>query len=46
MLGGTIAVVTAVLVVNIEASPTWLWWVLPTFVITPMIAYWNRKVIS
>ena len=46
MLGGTIAVVTAVLVVNIEASPTWLWWVLPTFVITPMIAYWSRKVIS
>ena len=46
MMGGTIAVVTAVLVVNIETSPTWLWWVLPTFVITPMIAYWNRKVIS
>ena len=46
MLGGTIAVVTVVLVVNIEASPTWLWWVLPTFLITPMIAYWGRKVIS
>ena len=30
MMGGTIAVVTAVLVVNPPANPEWVWWILPT----------------
>lgn len=37
MLGGTIAVVTAVLVVNVEMEPVWLPWISPTAVITPII---------
>ena len=43
MLGGTIAVVTAVLVVNVDIKPLWIWWVLQTAVITPVIIYWKRK---
>ncbi|MDG1165888.1 MAG: hypothetical protein P8N61_11015 [Porticoccaceae bacterium] len=44
MLGGTIAVITAVLVVNIDMQPSWIFWLLPTLVITPVIVWWNRKV--
>jgi hypothetical protein len=43
MMGGTIAVVTAVLVVNVSIEPVWLWWILPTLVITPIIFWWNIK---
>ena len=43
MLGGTIAVVTAVLVVNPPFDPEWVWWVLPTTAITPIIFWWNKK---
>ena len=39
MMGGTIAVVTAVLVVNPPFEPEWVWWVLPTVMITPLI-FW------
>ena len=39
MMGGTIAVVTAVLVVNPPANPEWVWWILPTFLITPLISF-------
>ena len=46
MMGGTIAVVTAVLVVNPPAYPEWVWWILPTFLITPVIFWWNKKVLN
>jgi len=46
MLAGTIAVVTAVLVVNVDMEPQWLPWVLPTLLITPVIIYWNWKVMN
>jgi hypothetical protein len=44
MLAGTIATVTAVMVVNIDLNPVWLPWILPTIVITPLIVWWNRRV--
>ena len=43
MMAGTIAVITAVLVVNVNIEPIWIWWLLPTAVITPIIFYWNKK---
>ena len=43
MMAGTIAIVTAVLVVNVNIEPVWVWWLLPTAVITPIIFYWNKK---
>ena len=43
MLGATIAVVTAVLVVNAPFEPEWVWWVLPTVVVTPIIFWWNKR---
>ena len=46
MMGGTIAVVTAVLVVNPPADPEWVWWILPTVLITPLIFWWNKKVLN
>ena len=46
MMAGTIAVITAVLVVNVNIEPIWIWWVLPTMVITPIISYWNKKTLS
>ena len=46
MMGGTIAVVTAVLVVNPPTDPEWVWWILPTFLITPLIFRWNKKVLT
>ena len=45
MLGGTIAVITAVLVVNVDLEPVWVWWVLPTALIIPVIFLWNNKVL-
>ncbi|MDC0072062.1 hypothetical protein OAK06_02640 [Gammaproteobacteria bacterium] len=46
MMGGTIAVVTAVLVVNPPFEPEWIWWVLPTVMITPLIFWWNSKILK
>ena len=46
MLAGTIAVVTAVLVVNVDMEPQWLPWVLPTIIIVPVINWWNWKVMK
>ena len=46
MMAGTIAVITAVLVVNVNIEPIWIWWMLPTAVITPIIFYWNKKTSS
>ncbi|MDE0032139.1 MAG: hypothetical protein OXU75_03290 [Deltaproteobacteria bacterium] len=45
MLAGTIATVTAVVVVNVDTRPAWLAWILPTLLITPLIAWWNRRVL-
>lgn len=44
MLGGSIAVITAVLVVNVSIEPVWIWWILPTAFITPAIIWWRIKV--
>lgn len=44
MLAGTIATVTAVLVVNVSVEPEWIPWILPTIVITPLIVWWNIRV--
>ena len=44
MMGGTIATITAVLVVNVDTNPPWLAWILPTLVITPLIVWWNVRV--
>ena len=45
MLAGTIATITAVLVVNVQlAAAPWLPWILPTLVITPLIVWWNLRV--
>jgi len=46
MMGGTIAVITAVLVTNPPFEPEWVWWVLPTVLITPVISWWNKKTLS
>jgi len=46
MMAGAIAVITAVLVVNVNIEPLWIWWLLPTAVITPIIFYWNKKTLS
>ena len=46
MMGGTIAVITAVLVVNPPFEPEWVWWVLPTVMITPLIFWWNSKILK
>ena len=47
MLAGTIATVTAVAVVNgdnLSMVPTWVTWIAPTVVITPLIVWWNIRV--
>ena len=46
MMGGTIAVITAVLVVNPPFEPEWVWWVLPTALVTPVIFWSNKKILS
>jgi len=46
MLAGTIAVVTAVLVVNVNMEPQWLPWILPTVILVPVINWWNWKVMK
>ncbi len=46
MMGGTIAVITAVLVVNVDWGPDWVWWILPTAVITPFIVRENRRLLA
>ena len=46
MLAGTIALVTAVLVVNIDMEPQWLPWILPTVILVPLIIWWNWKIMK
>ena len=37
---------TAVLVVNPPFQPEWVWWLLPTALITPVIFWWNSKILG
>ena len=46
MIGGTIAVITAVLVVNVKIEPVWIWWVLPTVLIVPVIIWYRIKLMK
>jgi len=46
MLSGTIAVITAVLVVNMSVEPLWIWWILPTVLVTPIIVWWKFQVLK
>lgn len=44
MGGASIATVTAAFVVNIQTSPAFIAWLLPTIIGTPLIIYWSRRV--
>ena len=44
MLAATIATLTAFLVTNVKVEPAIVIWLLPTVVITPVIALWNRRI--
>ena len=46
MIAGTIAVITAVLVVNVTVEPVWVWWVLPTVLIVPVIFWYRIKLMK
>ena len=46
MLGGTIAVITAVLIVSVNVEPVWILWILPTVIIAPTIIWWNIKTLG
>ncbi len=44
MMGATIAVITAFLVVNVRFEPGWVVWIAPTAVLTPLIVAWSRLI--
>ena len=46
MMGRTIAVVTAVLVVNINVEPKRIFWIFPTVLINPLIFWWYNKILK
>ena len=46
MLAGTIAVITAFLVTNFRTEPEWILWVVPTMIITPIIIWWNVRMLN
>ena len=46
MLTGTIALITAVLVTNLSIEPVIILWILPTIIISPLIFWWNRKILG
>ncbi|WP_409525551.1 DUF6040 family protein [Nitrincola sp. MINF-07-Sa-05] len=46
MLGGTIATITAVLVVNVSLEPAFILWLAPTVLITPLIIWWKQRLLS
>ena len=46
MIGGTIAVITAVLIVNVKIEPVWIWWVLSTVLMVPVIIWLRIKVMK
>jgi uncharacterized membrane protein len=43
MGGASIATLTAVFVVNVQTSPAFIAWLLPTMIGTPLIIYWTRR---
>lgn len=45
MLAGTIATITAVAVVNVSFDPAWIIWIAPTALITPLIVWWNIRIV-
>lgn len=46
MLAGTIATITAAVVVNLTFLPDLVTWIGPTVLLTPLIFWWNSKVLS
>lgn len=46
MLGGTIAIVTAFAVTNIDFEPGYVVWLAPAVIITPLIIFWSARVQS
>lgn len=46
MLGATIATVTAFSVTNIPLQPQIILWLGPTILLTPVIVWWNYKVLQ
>lgn len=44
MMGATIAVVTAFLVVNVHFEPGWIVWLGPTMLLTPVIFVWAKRI--
>ncbi|WP_367605735.1 hypothetical protein [Legionella sp. W05-934-2] len=44
MIGGTIAVFTAVLVTNFTYQPAWVLWIAPTVILLPLIIYWTIRI--
>ena len=45
-MGGTISVITAVLVVNPPFEPEWVWWILSTVLKIPFIFWCNFKILK
>ncbi|MGM0561398.1 MAG: hypothetical protein ACQETX_10070 [Pseudomonadota bacterium] len=45
MLGGTIATITAAVVVNLTFLPELVGWLGPTALITPLIVWWNMRLL-
>ena len=43
MGAGSIATLTAVFVVNVQTSPAFIAWLLPSVVVSPLIAYYTRQ---
>jgi hypothetical protein len=44
MMGAYIGTLTAFLVVNInDFQPAWLLWLLPTFILVPLMRFWTKK---
>jgi hypothetical protein len=46
MLGATIAALTAFTVTNVHVQPTVILWLLPTIILTPVIAWWKMRVMK
>lgn len=44
MLGGTIAIVTAFAVTNIDFQPGYVVWLAPAVIITPLIIFWSARI--
>ncbi len=46
MGGASIATLTAVFVVNVQTTPAFIAWLLPSMVGTPLIIYWTRRTLN